>query len=153
MMSDTEPETLDGRKSQAVRKKRLGIEGALWASVAEVVTHAKPDEVDREIRAQLDRAVRMGFHPTHLDSHMGTLFATPAFLERYVQLGIESQDPCHDAGRTCHLYSSRSQKRFHCAAQKRRQIQAWNGPPGRSSVGSGARIRRKTLARWSARPG
>jgi predicted glycoside hydrolase/deacetylase ChbG (UPF0249 family) len=68
-------------------------EGALWASVAEVLRHARPDEVDREIRAQLDRAVRMGFHPTHLDSHMGTLFATPAFLERYVQLGIESHIP------------------------------------------------------------
>ena len=68
-------------------------EGALWASVADVVGHATADEVDREIRAQLDRAVRMGFHPTHLDSHMGTLFATPAFLERYVRLGIERQIP------------------------------------------------------------
>jgi hypothetical protein len=68
-------------------------EGALWASVSEVVTHARPAEVEREIRAQLARAVRMGFHPSHLDSHMGTLFATPAFLERYVQLGIESQIP------------------------------------------------------------
>lgn len=57
-------------------------EGAFWNSVASVVNHATPEEVDRQIRAQLDRAERMGFHPTHLDSHMGTLFATPAFLER-----------------------------------------------------------------------
>lgn len=68
-------------------------EGALWRSVENVVLHAKPDEVDREIRAQFDRAERMGFHPTHLDSHMGTLFATPAFLEKYVQLGIEKHVP------------------------------------------------------------
>ena len=68
-------------------------EGALWRSVENVVLHAKPDEVDREIRAQFDRAERMGFQPTHLDSHMGTLFATPAFLEKYVQLGIEKHVP------------------------------------------------------------
>ena len=35
----------------------------------------------------------MGFHPTHLDSHMGTLFASPAFLEKYVRLGTEKQIP------------------------------------------------------------
>jgi len=35
----------------------------------------------------------MNFHPTHLDSHMGTLFATDAFLQKYIQLGIEKQIP------------------------------------------------------------
>jgi len=45
------------------------------------------------MRAQLDRAERMGFHPTHLDSHMGTVFAKPEFLERYVRLGIDRQIP------------------------------------------------------------
>ena len=68
-------------------------EGALWSSVAAVVGHAKADEVDREMRAQLERAERMGFHPTHLDTHMGTVYASPEFLERYVQLGIEKQIP------------------------------------------------------------
>ncbi len=68
-------------------------EGALWASVEGVVKHATADEVDRELRAQLARAERMGFNPTHLDTHMGTVFATPAFLEKYVQLGIEKHIP------------------------------------------------------------
>ncbi len=68
-------------------------EGALWSSVSAVVARASPEEVDREIRAQVDRAERMGFHPTHLDSHMGTLFAKPEFLEKYVRLGIEKQIP------------------------------------------------------------
>lgn len=68
-------------------------EGALWRSVAGVVQHSSADEVDREIRAQLERAVTMGFQPTHLDSHMGTLFATPAYLMKYVQLGIDKQIP------------------------------------------------------------
>ena len=68
-------------------------EGAMWSSVPGVVMHAKPDEIDREMRAQIDRAERMGFHPTHLDTHMGTVYGSPAFLERYVQLGIEKKIP------------------------------------------------------------
>ncbi|HYM09045.1 MAG TPA: polysaccharide deacetylase family protein [Terriglobales bacterium] len=68
-------------------------EGALWPGVSQVVGHATPDEVDREIRAQLARAEKMGFHPTHLDSHMGTLFANDAFLEKYIHLGMEKQIP------------------------------------------------------------
>lgn len=68
-------------------------EGAMWSSVSSVVSRATPEEVDREIRAQLDRAERMAFHPTHLDSHMGTLFAKPEFLDKYVRLGIETQIP------------------------------------------------------------
>jgi hypothetical protein len=35
----------------------------------------------------------MGFKPTHLDSHMGTLFAKESYMERYLKLGIEKQIP------------------------------------------------------------
>jgi predicted glycoside hydrolase/deacetylase ChbG (UPF0249 family) len=69
------------------------IEGDLWPTVEDVVKHASADEVEKEIRAQLERARNMGFEPTHLDSHMGTLFATPAFLERYIKVGIENHIP------------------------------------------------------------
>jgi chitin disaccharide deacetylase len=68
-------------------------EGALWASVEDVVKNATADEVEQEIRAQLARARDAGFEPTHLDSHMGTLFATPQFLERYIKVGMENKIP------------------------------------------------------------
>ncbi|HEY8929317.1 MAG TPA: polysaccharide deacetylase family protein [Mucilaginibacter sp.] len=68
-------------------------EGCFASSVAAVYFKAKASEVDKEIRAQLDRAVSMGIKPTHLDSHMGTLFARPEFLEKYLNLGIEKQIP------------------------------------------------------------
>lgn len=68
-------------------------EGALWPSVEEVVKNASADEVEMEIRAQLERAREAGFEPTHLDSHMGTLFATPQFMERYLKVGIEHKIP------------------------------------------------------------
>jgi chitin disaccharide deacetylase len=74
-------------------KGLVDAEGALWPSVADVVKNATADEVETEIRAQLERARTMGFEPTHMDSHMGTLFATPAFLERYVKLGIQEKIP------------------------------------------------------------
>ena len=64
-------------------------DGALWDNVALVVSNATADEVETEIRAQIDRAGTMGFEPTHLDSHMGTLFATPEFIERYIKVGAE----------------------------------------------------------------
>ena len=67
--------------------------GSMWRGVADVVKHASAEEVDKEMRAQLQRAEKMNFHPTHLDSHMGTLFATDAFLQKYIQLGIEKQIP------------------------------------------------------------
>jgi hypothetical protein len=68
-------------------------EGAMWASVEDVVKHASADEVEAEIRMQIERALRMGFTPTHLDSHMGTLFASVPFLQRYMKVGIEYKIP------------------------------------------------------------
>ncbi len=68
-------------------------EGCLWRNVAGVVVKATPDEIEREIRAQLDRAQTMGLPITHLDSHMGTLFARPDYFERFARLGIEKKIP------------------------------------------------------------
>ena len=68
-------------------------QGYLWPSVQEVVAHASADEVEMEITAQLDKARSMGFEPTHLDTHMGTLYGSPAFLMRYIGLGIKNHIP------------------------------------------------------------
>ncbi|HXT42044.1 MAG TPA: polysaccharide deacetylase family protein [Candidatus Angelobacter sp.] len=68
-------------------------EGCLWHNVEQVATRATPDEVEREIRAQIDRAETLGIPITHLDSHMGTLFARPDYFERYAKVGIEKRIP------------------------------------------------------------
>lgn len=68
-------------------------EGSLYATVEEVVQNATADDVEKEIRAQIDRALTLGLKPTHMDSHMGTLFASDEFLERYIKLGIEYKIP------------------------------------------------------------
>ncbi|WPR77424.1 polysaccharide deacetylase family protein [Algoriphagus sp. NG3] len=68
-------------------------EGSFWPSVAQVVEHANAEEVYIELKAQIDRALNLSISPTHLDSHMGTLFASPEFLETYIRLGLEYQIP------------------------------------------------------------
>ena len=68
-------------------------EGCLWRSVAKVVENATPKEVEAEIRAQIDRAKTMGLPITHLDTHMGTLYATMEFFAVYVKVGKEMQIP------------------------------------------------------------
>ncbi len=78
------------------KKNVLGLvdsSGDLWHSVPEVVAHASADEVEMEMAAQLDRARTMGFEPTHLDTHMGTVYGTPEFLMRYIKLGIKNHIP------------------------------------------------------------
>jgi predicted glycoside hydrolase/deacetylase ChbG (UPF0249 family) len=52
-----------------------------------VAAKAKPAEVARELRAQVDRARAAGIGLTHLDSHMGALFQTPPLLAVYGDLG------------------------------------------------------------------
>lgn len=68
-------------------------QGAMWKSVRDVVIHASADEVYKEIKSQLERSRTAGWEPTHFDSHMGTLFASEAFLRKYLQLGMEEKIP------------------------------------------------------------
>lgn len=68
-------------------------QGCLWKSVENVATHATPDEIEAEIRAQIDRAETLGLPITHLDSHMGTLFARSDYFERFAKIGIEKGIP------------------------------------------------------------
>ena len=51
-----------------------------------VARRANAADVERELRAQIDRALALGIRPTHVDSHMGALFTTPALLAAYVKV-------------------------------------------------------------------
>lgn len=67
----------------------LDKEGYLPHTVEEVVFHGKPAEVEKELHAQIDRAGAFGIRPTHIDSHMGTLFVGP-FYPVYTKVGKET---------------------------------------------------------------
>ncbi len=57
------------------------------------VCHLKPEEAERELRAQVERAVALGIRPTHLDSHMGVLFSTPELFAVYVKVAHDYKLP------------------------------------------------------------
>lgn len=58
-----------------------------------VVQQAELDAVAQEVRMQLEWALRAGIDVTHIDTHMGTLFA-PRFVEQaYMALGREFKLP------------------------------------------------------------
>ncbi len=67
--------------------------GHFYSTVEEVGQHAKPEEVEMEIRAQIERALALGIRPTHLDTHMGSVMATPELLRIYQKLGKEYDLP------------------------------------------------------------
>lgn len=74
----------------------LDDEGCLYRTTFEVAQHAKPEEVEIELRAQIDRALAAGIDVTHVDSHMGTLFF-PRFAEVYVRLASDYRLPAFGA--------------------------------------------------------
>jgi predicted glycoside hydrolase/deacetylase ChbG (UPF0249 family) len=60
--------------------------GTFPREVSPVAVRAKPPEVERELRAQIERAFALGIRPTHVDSHMGALFSTPELFATYVRV-------------------------------------------------------------------
>jgi predicted glycoside hydrolase/deacetylase ChbG (UPF0249 family) len=61
-------------------------EGFLWSDVAAVFAHARLDEAEAELRAQIERVIAAGIDPTHLDCHMGPLHLRADFHQFYVEL-------------------------------------------------------------------
>jgi hypothetical protein len=49
-----------------------------------VYDRAKPEEVEKEVNAQIERALAAGIDVTHVDSHMGTIMS-PLFIQSYIQ--------------------------------------------------------------------
>ncbi|WP_236822596.1 polysaccharide deacetylase family protein [Andreprevotia sp. IGB-42] len=68
-------------------------QGNLWASVDELVKHAKPEEVKREILAQIAKVQAAGLTVTHLDGHMLFWRGSKAFIDIYAGLARETGIP------------------------------------------------------------
>jgi len=71
----------------------LDSSGYLWPDSASAKQHIKADEAEREIRAQMEKAISLGIHPTHIDSHMGVLFSQPDLFAAYVRVAHEFKLP------------------------------------------------------------
>ncbi|MGO9557584.1 MAG: polysaccharide deacetylase family protein [Acidimicrobiales bacterium] len=73
-------------------------DGGFPRTVADVWDHADLDEVRRECRAQIERAIFWGFDVSHLDSHMGTLQLRAEFFDVYLDLADEFRLPMRLSG-------------------------------------------------------
>lgn len=63
--------------------------GHFYPTVEAVAQHAVPAEVERETRAQIQRAMALGIKPSHLDTHMGCMLVIPQLVPIYLRLGSE----------------------------------------------------------------
>jgi predicted glycoside hydrolase/deacetylase ChbG (UPF0249 family) len=57
-----------------------------FPSVEELGKSAKASEAEKELRAQIDKAMASGVQPTHLDTHMGSVLANPELVKVYLGL-------------------------------------------------------------------
>jgi hypothetical protein len=64
-------------------------DGGFPRTTDDVWDHADVEEVRKECRAQIERAIYWGFDISHLDSHMGTLQLRPEFFDVYLEMAVE----------------------------------------------------------------
>jgi predicted glycoside hydrolase/deacetylase ChbG (UPF0249 family) len=71
----------------------LDKDGYFYLLETEAAAHANPKEVELEIIAQIERARALGIQPTHLDSHMGTLYQNKALFEVFLRVARSQKLP------------------------------------------------------------
>jgi chitin disaccharide deacetylase len=64
-------------------------EGFIWRDVMSVVKNASPEEVEKEVRAQIDKFISAGIRPGHIDTHMGTLYGSLGFAKAYLNVAMD----------------------------------------------------------------
>lgn len=67
--------------------------GYLSNSQKYIARHATSEQVERELREQIQLAQRFGISPSHLDNHMRALTTTPALFRSYWEMGQEFKLP------------------------------------------------------------
>jgi len=71
----------------------LDKDGYFYLTETEAAAHADPKQVEMEIVAQIERARALGIQPTHLDSHMGTLYQNKALFEVFIRVARSQKLP------------------------------------------------------------
>jgi hypothetical protein len=70
-------------------------EGKMWPEVMDVVTHASAKEVETEIHAQIDKMIKMGYKPSHIDTHMGTLYGSAEYAKVFFETAVKYHIPAN----------------------------------------------------------
>ena len=70
-------------------------EGYLWRKVEDVVSRVSVNDIEKEIRAQINRARELGIEPGHIDTHMGTLYSKVEYAELFFNIAMEYGIPAN----------------------------------------------------------
>ncbi|MCG6189341.1 polysaccharide deacetylase family protein [Maribellus maritimus] len=70
-------------------------DGKFWHEVPDVVMHASAEEVKTEIRAQIDKMIKMGYQPSHIDTHMGTLYGSAEYVKVFLETAEDYNIPAN----------------------------------------------------------
>jgi predicted glycoside hydrolase/deacetylase ChbG (UPF0249 family) len=68
-------------------------DGGFPRTIVDLWDHADLDELRRECRAQLERAILWGFAVSHLATHLDALLLRPEFFDVYLDLALEYSLP------------------------------------------------------------
>ncbi|MFM9084609.1 MAG: ChbG/HpnK family deacetylase [Actinomycetota bacterium] len=71
----------------------LSGEGGFPRSIDDLWEHADAEEVLRECRAQIERAIAWGIDVTHLAPHLSAITLRPEFFDVYLELAVEFRLP------------------------------------------------------------
>ena len=68
-------------------------DGYFFKSREDVRNHASATDVEKELNAQIKRALKFGLKPSHIDSHMYSVGSDPDFFDVYRRLGKKYELP------------------------------------------------------------
>jgi len=72
--------------------------GYFYKTREELRQYGKPEHIAKELEAQVQKALKFGLNPTHLDVHMYSVGAHADFFEAYRNLGAKYQLPIMVSG-------------------------------------------------------
>ena len=73
----------------------IDTEGYLWRRVIDVASRTPVATIEKEIRAQIERAYERGIKPGHIDTHMGTLYSKVEYAEAFFNIAMEYGIPAN----------------------------------------------------------
>jgi YdjC-like protein len=79
--------------SSATVPSLVGADDFLWRLPVQTMVNATAADVERELRAQINRARNLGLRPSHLTTHLGTLVTRPDFMEVYLRIARQEWIP------------------------------------------------------------
>ena len=67
--------------------------GYFYKKREQLRNNASLEDIQKELQAQIEKAIKFGLKPTHIDSHMYSVGASPEFFEIYRDLGKKYDIP------------------------------------------------------------